>query len=371
MNVFLTRRNIILGLLVITFIGYTVKRLMFNPMSLLAAYQPPPVTVQAITLKEEPLEVFLEALGGLQAHLEVTLAPEISGRIQEISYASGAFVKKGDVLIALDDQVEAADLKKSQAALALAKVNLDRAQNLITKKVETQANVDQRTADYNQALAVVAQNQTRLDQKKIRASFEGQLGIFDPKINLGHYIQPGQPIVTLTNRKKLYINFTLPEQDRPQVAQGQKILITVDAYPDRTYEGKITSIDPQIKDQTRTISLQGTLENTDLSLFPGMYARIKIAVQHKNKALLVPETALNYTLYGHSVFVVEPQKEGPPIVRRQSVKIGQKHLDKVEILDALKAGDIIVSVGELKLDTGMPVTLSNEQGIPQPKTLKH
>lgn len=370
MSVFLNRRNIILGILVLIFMGYTIKRLMFNPMSLLAAHKPPPVSVQAMTVNPEPLDIYLEAIGNLQAYYEVTLAPEVPGRIQEIPHVSGSVVEKSTVVIALDDQVEMADLKKSEAALALAKVSLDRVQNLLSKKVETPANLDQRMADYNQALAAVAQNKTRVDQKKIKASFNGQLGIYDPVINLGHYIQAGQKIVTLTNRDTLYVNFTLPEQERPYIKEGQKVLIAVDAYPDKTYEGKITSIDPQIKDQTRTISIQGTFDNKALSLFPGMYARVKIAVDTKEKALLVPETALNYTLYGHSLFLIETAKEGPPVVRRQIVKVGQKFRNRVEITEGIKAGDQIVTIGELKLDNGMPVTITTDHPLPDLKNLK-
>jgi multidrug efflux system membrane fusion protein len=273
------------------------------------------------------------------------------------------------VIVYLDDQVEDAELKKAEAALALAKVSLNRSQRLVKKSVESQATFDQRLADYNQQMATVASYKARLDQKKIKAPFSGQLGIFFPEINVGHYVQAGENMVSLTDRTTLYVNFTLPEQERPKIKEGQEVLLMVDAYPERTYKGKITSIDPQIKEQTRTISLQASLTNEDLSLFPGMYGRLKIVVGQKKDALLVPETALNYALYGHSVFILEKNKEGQMVARRQSVKVGTKVREFVEILEGLKSGDLIVTIGGLKLDTGMPVAISSESPLPSLRNL--
>lgn len=339
-------------------------------MDLLAAHQPPPVSVEAVQVTTQPVPIWIEAVGDLQAVAQVTLAPEIPGRILSIPFASGASVKQGDVILYLDDHIEQADLKKAKAQLLLAKVSLERAQNLASKNVESLANLDQKKADFNQAEAVVAFAEARLNQKKIRAPFEGDLGIFENKINLGYYINPGEPLVTLTKRDQLYVNFSLSEQIRPQLKVGQKVTLTTDAYPDTIHHGTLSSIDPQIKEQSRGIRLQANVNNKDLTLFPGMYAHVKISLDEPRQGLVVPETAVSYTLYGSSVFVIEKNEKGHDCVKRQSVQIGARLRNAVEIIDGLKEGDRIVSIGQSKLDNGALVTIQPATPLPSSTKLK-
>jgi multidrug efflux system membrane fusion protein len=220
--------------------------------------------------------------------------------------------------------------------------------------------------------ASIGKTEAIIAQKLIRAPFEGVLGI--RQIEVGQYITAGGTVVTLTDLNSLYVNFTLPEQQRGQIAVGQKVLLTVDAYPARTFEAALTTIEPQIDPGTRAIKVQATLANLDHTLQPGMFANTRVVLPPAPDVVTVPATSVDFTLYGDSVFVVREEGKdanGKPIlkVNRTFVKTGDRDQNSVAILDGVAPGDQVVVSGQLKLQSGTEVVVTPSQALAPPAKL--
>lgn len=338
----------------------------------------PPFTVAAQPVKQEMWHIKLPAIGTLQAVQAVTIAPETEGRVTAIHFESGQYVKEGDPILQLNDASEQADLKRYEAQLTYAQNTVNRARKLNKNSFESQADLDQKAANQQQYEAQVLQAKAVINKKNVRAPFEGVLGIRE--VNVGQYLQPGTAIVSLTNTKKLYVNFTRPESDQAVLQIGQKIEIKVDAYPDKVFEAVISTIEPQVSANTRNIKIQGilnnqgTLNNDDsLLLAPGMFAELKVILDTAEPTLVIPETAVDFSLYGNCVYVIAPgqDKHGQPqtVVKRQYVEVGQHQNGEVAILKGLKAGDMVVISGQLKLQDGMPVVIDEKAKLTPPQTI--
>jgi multidrug efflux system membrane fusion protein len=183
------------------------------------------------------------------------------------------------------------------------------------------------------------------------------------QIDLGQYLQAGTAIVTLTDLDALYVNFTLPEQDRAALQTGQSVEIRVDAFPERVFEGKVTTVEPQVDPQTRSLRVQAALANSDHALLPGMYANVRVALAAVPDVVTVPETAVYSSAYGDSVYVLQPDgqtPDGKPAFKavQSFVKTGPRHDGKVSILSGLSPGDMVVKTGQNRLHSGAAVTLA-------------
>lgn len=335
-------------------------------------FTPPPVTVAAQVSKEEEWNKELPAIGELQAVQEVTISPEVGGRVTDIYFQPGQSVKAGDPIIRLNDEQEKADLKRYQSQYDLAKLTLDRSKKLVKNSFESQAELDQKTATLNQSEAQVLQAKATINKKNIVAPFDGILGI--RQVDLGQYLEPGTAIVTLTNAKKLFINFARPEHDSKILAVGQKVIVTVDAFPGKEFTGAISTIEPQLNSETRNIKIQATMDNKDLLLAPGMYADIRVILPTKKTQVVVPETAVDFTLYGNAVYVVVENgkdKKGIPkkIVKRHYVKTGDHQRGKVAIIEGLDAGQMVVTSGQIKIDDGVAVHVNDKAELSPPEKL--
>jgi multidrug efflux system membrane fusion protein len=223
----------------------------------------------------------------------------------------------------------------------------------------------------DEARAQILKTEAVIAQKLIRAPFSGRLGI--RQIDLGQYLDHGAPIVSLTDLSMLYVNFTLPSDMRPQIAIGQRVNVTSDAYPGRVFAAKITTIEPQLSPDTRTIQVQATLPNPDEVLLPGMFVDAALVLPPRPDTLVLPETAVEYTLYGDSVYVIrETGKDatGKPILVavRTPVKTGARWDGKVAILSGLKAGERVVAAGQIKVQPGARVAVT---GGPPPQPPAH
>lgn len=335
-------------------------------------FTPPPIIVAAQPATEETWHKELPSIGTLQAVQAVTIAPEVEGRITAIHFQPGQAVKTGDPIIQLNDASEQADLKRYEAQLAYAKTTVDRSKKLIKSSFESQADLDQKSATELQNQAQVLQAKAIIDKKNVRAPFDGILGI--RQVNLGQYLQPGTTVVTLTNAKELFVNFTRPERDQAIIAVGQKVSIKVDAFPDKVFEAVITTIEPQISSETRNIKIQATLNNDDLLLAPGMFADLKVILLEKANTVIVPQTAIDFSLYGNAVYVVTEDgkdKQGKPktIVKRHYVTVGDQQHGKVAVLKGINAGDLIVTSGQLKLSDGAAVIVDAKAVLNPPEKL--
>jgi membrane fusion protein, multidrug efflux system len=334
--------------------------------------KPPPTPVAVAVAQKQTLPRYAPGIGTLQAVHQVTITSEVGGLVTKIYFQAGATVKAGDPLVQLNDQPDQGDLANYRAQAKLAELNLVRSKELLARQNAAQATVDQNQAQLDQARANIAKTEAIIAQKQIRALWDGQLGI--RQIEVGQYLNPGATVVTLTNLDNLYVNFTLPEQQRGEIATGQKVLINVDAYPGRNFEATLTTIDPQIDPTMRAIKAQATLANPDHALQPGMFASIRVVLPPGPEVVTVPATSVDFTLYGDSVFLVrEDGKDanGKPVlkVNRTFVKTGDRDKDQVAILDGVSPGDQVVISGQLKLQSGTEVVVQPSQALNPPAKL--
>jgi multidrug efflux system membrane fusion protein len=327
--------------------------------------KPPPVSVSAAEAKSEVVPNLLTAVGELAAVHQVNVTTDVNGRVIEIKFEPGAHVDEGTPLLQLFDAPEQGDLANFKAQATVAQLSLDRAKQLAARQFGPQATVDSAQAAYDQAQAGIAKTEALISQKLVRAPFSGDLGV--RKVELGQYLTAGTAIVSLTDLSELWANFTVTEKDSGNLKVGQTVHLKVDAYPGRTFDGKITTIEPQIATDTRNIRVQATIANPEKILKPGMFVTTTVVLPAKPPVITVPETSVDYTLYGDSVFVITEKKEedGKTSLSavRTFVQTGNRVEGRVEILKGVKAGDKVVAVGQLKLQSGAAVAISTD---PQP-----
>lgn len=367
----MVRWVVIVGLLLVLLVGGLWGFNAFRAKMIgqfFANMKPPPVTVSIAEVKTEVVPRLLTGIGDLAAVHQVDVTPDVSGRVTKILFEPGTMVKKGDPLVQLFDDPEQSDLASFKAQAKSAELTLERAKALLAKQSGPQATVDSAQAAFDQANAAVTKTETIISQKLVRAPFDGELGV--RKIDLGQFLNSGTQIVSLTNLSKVFLNFTVTEKDSAVLAVGQTVRVNVDAYPGRKFEGKITTIDPQINADTRNIRVQATLDNTDRTLKPGMFASTTVVLPPDPPVMVLPETAVDYTLYGDSVYrIVEKKDEkGEPSfsVERVPVRVGARVDGKAVIQSGLKAGDRVVAVGQLKLQPGAAVAISKDPPPPIP-----
>jgi multidrug efflux system membrane fusion protein len=342
----------------------------FLPLLYFSTLTQPPISVSTEIVKGEDWAREIPVIGSLSAVNSVILSNEVGGIVQEIGFESGQDIRKGGPIIGLTDDVEKADLKRYEAQLSLSKVTLSRSKQLVKTAAESHANRDTKLAQYEETEALVQQAKAIIEKKNITAPFAGKLGI--RQVGLGQYLQPGTPIVTLTDLNKLYVNFNVSERFRTILAVGQKIRFRVEAFPQKDFEGTITTIEPQISEETRNVTVQATYDNKGLDLSPGMFTDVRIILPQKETIISVPETAINYGLYGDSVYgVVVNRDTGKErlIAKRLYVKVGDHRKGRVAILSGLEAGQRIVTHGQVKLDDGAIVSLSADKGPQIPEHL--
>ena len=327
--------------------------------------KPPPTSISIAEAKSETIPNLLTAVGDLAAVHQVNVTSDLNGRITEIMFTAGATVKQGTPLLQLFDGPEQADLLSFKAQATVAQISLERAKQLASRQFGPQATVDQAQSAFDQANAGIAKTQAIISQKQVRAPFDGDLGV--RKVEVGQYLTAGTQIVSLTDLSQLFANFTVTEKDSGALKVGQVVRIAVDAYPGRAFEGKITTIEPQIATDTRNIRVQASIANPDRILKPGMFATTTVVLPDKPPVVTIPETAVDYTLYGDSVYLLNEKKEDDGktslTVVRTFVQTGNRVQGRAEILKGLKPGDRVVAVGQLKLQSGASVTISAD---PQP-----
>lgn len=368
------------------------------------SYSEPPVTVTAAAATSDAWESLLTSVGSIVPVQGVTVSAELNGKVEKIAFESGASVKAGDLLAQLDVSSEKAQLRAAEAAVALAKVDLDRTASLLASKTTSQSDYDNVDAKYKEAVAQADAIRTAIEKKTIRAPFSGHLGI--RQINLGQNLKEGDPIVSLQSLDPIYVNFLLPQQQLTQIAEGYTVRVTTDALPGETTEGKLTAISPEVDPTTRNVEMQATLANPHGRLRAGMFVNVAVVLPDRNPVIAIPATAVLYAPYSDSVFVIEnapppPEKEkgvtvaamgakgggveepkGPTsnaagetpggagatgatgsapqrIIRQQFVQLGESRGDFVAVKSGLKEGDTIVTTGVFKLRNGQSVVIDN------------
>ncbi len=326
------------------------------------SFAPPPETVSSVVVREQKWQDTLTAIGSITAVQGVTITPELAGTVREIAFESGAVVAQGDLLVRLDTTSEEAQLRAVEAQAELARINLERVRKLRTEDTVSLSELDAAEAGLKQNRANADAIRATIDKKTLRAPFAGRLGI--RLINLGQYVDTGKPIVSLQSLDPVYADFSLPQQDLARVKTGMRVRLSTDAYPARQFEGTLTTINPDLDQNTRSVRLQATLKNPDQLLRPGMFARVEVLLPEEQNVLVIPATAVLSAPYGNSVYVIESKpakdKAQPALtVRQQFIRLGRARGDFLSVESGLKPGERIVSSGIFKLRNGMSVVENN------------
>ena len=341
-----------LGLIVIVFLLLFAWRSWRNAAPAQAA--PPPTAVTATFVQARDVPAALEAVGSLRAVQEVMLAPEVAGRVTAIRFQPGAYVGAGAPLVQLYDGPERADRAAAAAKAEFARVQLSRSRELAPTGAESREVLDQRQAEYAQAMAAVRQLDARIAQKRIAAPFSGRIGV--RRINLGQYLNPGDEVASLTALDRLYADFNVPQQELAHLTIGSAVRLTSDAWPGRTFTGRVTTIEPRIGEDTRNVMVQALLPNPEQLLRPGMYVTVALELPAQQGALVVPMTAIQTSASGDSVTVIRgpnARKEGKADV--VAVVTGRRIGDSVVVTKGLKPGDVVVSEGQIRVQPGAQV----------------
>ncbi|MBN9146910.1 MULTISPECIES: efflux RND transporter periplasmic adaptor subunit [unclassified Nitrobacter] len=368
----LKRWFIIIGLLLTLLVGALVGFNAFRAQKIkefFASNKPPPVTISAVEAKSEVLPNLQRAVGSLAAVHQVNVTSDVSGRITDILFTAGSRVTKGTPLVQLFDQPDQGDLANYKAQATVARLALERAQQLAARQVGPQVTVDQAQAAFDQANAGIAKTEAIISQKLVRAPFDGVLGV--RQVEVGQFLTAGTQIVSLTDLSTLFANFTVTEKDSGRLKVGQTARVSVDAYPGKQFDGKITTIEPQIATDTRNIRVQATINNPGDILKPGMFAEVTVVLPDKPAVVTVPETAVEYSLYGDSVFLIKEHKDDDgktSLTAEQTfVRTGDRINGRAVIEKGLKPGDKVAAVGQLKLQSGAAVEISKDPLPPIPE----
>jgi membrane fusion protein (multidrug efflux system) len=313
---------------------------------------------QAIEM-EWPVERM--AVGALKARQGVEITTQMAGVVKEIRFESGQAVKKGDVLIRLDADIEQSELRSAQAELSFARSTSQRAQALAATRNIAEASVDKATADREARTAAVATLLAKIEKKTVTAPFDGALGL--RKIDLGQYLQPGQVIVGLQDLTAMRVEFSVPQKDLSHLTIGQMVRIEVDAYPGKSFSGELIAVEPAVEAQSGMLKAEARLENPEGLLRPGMFVRIVLSAPVKSKTIAIPQAAISYSLSGDNVFVIEGQKDGSQTVRRVNVETGGRREGLVAVTKGLAAGAQVVTAGQIKLDNGMKVKIAESTAL--------
>lgn len=354
----------IIGLVVLVGILGGIKGLQINRMIAQGEqYVPPPATITTAAVESATWLSVLTAVGSLEAVQGVMVTAELSGKVVKIAFTPGRTVKAGDLLVQQGITSEVAQLRSAEASMELARLNLERAKELLPDNVITRSDYDSADAEFKQSAAQVDAIRATIAKKTIRAPFGGRLGL--RLINLGQTLNEGDSIVSLQSMDPIFINFQLPQQELAKIRRGLAVKLTSDALPGKTIAGTITAVNPLVDNATRNIRVQATVANTGEQLRPGMFVNVAVAQPEAQTVLAIPATAVLYAPYSDSVFVVD-EKSGSAddpagrVLRQQFVRLGEKRGDYISVLTGLKNGQTVVSTGVFKLRNGQAVVVDNK-----------
>jgi len=295
---------------------------------------PPVASVSATAAQDQVWTEELTAIGTLEAIQGVEVTTEVAGLVTAIAFRNGSNASAGETLVRLDTTTERAQQAALIAQRNRARLAYERALRLIERGAIAAAEVEQARAEWQNLVAQVRQVGTLIEKKRIDAPFSGQLGI--RQVSLGEYISPGTPIVTLQQIAPIYVNFELPENAFPRIRPGLEVELTAGAFARRTFSGRITAINPEISQESRSVTVQATVSNRDRALRPGMFADVTVNLPRQRTVVLVPTTAITRNAYGDIVYVVDQLT--PQEIRQQQQEAQQQEEESGGFLSGLFGG---------------------------------
>jgi len=306
--------------------------------------------VELLTLTDE-----VSAVGSLRSSQGVMLRPEVSGRVASLGFTDGQRVRRGQLLVQMDDTLQRAQLQQADAQASIARTNLERSRELLAQSFVSQSAVDQNGAALQVAEAQVALARAQLARLKVFAPFDGTAGL--KLVNVGDYIKDGADIVNIEDLSSLTVQFSLPERTIDRLRTGQVVDLTLDALPDRKFKGRVLAVDSLVDTNGRALRVLARVENPGTLLKPGMFARPRVVFSVREGAVVVPEEALVPQGGRQLIFKLVNGPDGKPVSQRLEAKIGTRLPGKVEILEGLVAGDTVVTAGHSRLLRGDAVPL--------------
>ncbi len=323
--------------------------------------------VEVAKVKAVALQDDAQAVGTLKSRQSVMLRPEVAGRVSQIAFADGARVRKGQLLVQLDDVLQRAELSQAQAQVSIARANLKRNQELLAEKFVAPRVVEESQASLQVAEAQMALAQARLGRMRIVAPFDGTVGIRN--VNLGDYVKDGADLVNLEDSSSLYVDFRVPERFQGKLATGQRVKVELDALPGQVFQAKVQALDPLVDANGRSVAVRAVLPGVGQSpLRPGMFARTTTVFSVSDAALVVPEEAIVPQGGKQFVFVLDAQGEGDAkklLSRKVEVKLGVRNNAQVQLVSGVKEGDTVVVAGQQRLQKdGTEVRVVDMSGPP-------
>ena len=346
--------------------------------SFIAAAAPPPTTVAATVAKDAKWMPGLYAIGSARAIQGIDVSSQLGGIVTDIHIGSGQDVAKGAPLFDLDTSVERADLKSYTATLTNADISLQRQKMLMPGGNTSKASFDAAQAARDQAAAAVERVKATIAQKTLVAPFQGRLGI--RKVDVGQYASPGMSLITLQQLDPIYVDFPIPEQSLDLLKEGQPVEVKVDSHPGKVFQGQVHIIDARVASESRSVLVRAIFKNADKKLLPGMFANVEVIAGQARDVVVVPRTAVSFSLYGDSVYILTPKRDSPApggaqaataatkvfTITRRFVRTGETKGDAVAIIDGVKAGETLVAEGQIKLQNGASVVIDPDAGLTPP-----
>jgi membrane fusion protein (multidrug efflux system) len=333
----------------------------YQSRTMMASMGMPAVTVSTTGATAERWTPVIPAVGTLRASQGVDITAQAAGMIVDLRFESGATVQAGDLLAQQYVEDEGARLAALEADVRLAELNLARAKDLLDQNLNSQFEFDTRKTDRDRAVAQANNVRLIIEKKTIRAPFAGRIGI--RQVDLGEYIEPGDPIVRLEALDQIRVDLPVSQRSIGKIRIGQPFRVFVDAWPDKGFPGAVTAIAPNVNISTRDVSVEGLVDNPGEQLLPGMFVVIEIELPAKESVVTLPQSAITFSPYGDSVYIVrETTMDGGDaalIVENTFVQTGERRGDQVAIRSGVAAGDQVVSAGQNKLRNGALVVIDN------------
>jgi membrane fusion protein (multidrug efflux system) len=309
-----------------------------------------PATVEVAVAEAVTLTDDVQAVGSLKSRQGVMLRPEVSGRVARLGFADGQRVRRGQVLVQLDDTLQQAQLKQAEAQASIARTNLQRSRELLAQNFVSQSAVDQNAASLQVAEAQVALAQAQLARMRVVAPFDGTAGL--KLVDVGDYVKDGADLVNVEDLAALTVQFALPERYIDRLRAGQPVDVAVDALPGRSFKGRVQAVDSQVDANGRALQVLAEVDNPGALLKPGMFARPRVVFAVRAGAVVVPEEALVPLGAKQYVFKIVDGPDGQALAQRLEARIGLRLPGKVEIVDGLQSGDRVATAGQARLLRG-------------------
>ncbi len=309
-----------------------------------------PVSVEVASVQKRDLADTVQAVGSLRSQSSVVLRPEVAGRVVQLGFSDGQRVRKGALMVQLDDQLPRAQVAQARAELSIAKANDKRNRELVAQGFVSQRTLDESGANLQVAQAKLALAEATAARLRILAPFSGVAGI--GKVSVGEYVKDGAEIVNIEDMDHMFVDFRMPERYQSQVHVGQQVQVALDALPGTQFVAQVRALDPQIDANGRALAVRASFDNPQLRLRPGMFARVTVLLAERKNALVVPEASIVPQGAGAQVFKVIETSDGKSMAQAADVQLGLRAEGFVEITQGVSAGDAVVTAGQQRLKQG-------------------